>query len=63
MEFTELLKEEGKKYDLIVTPLETNAPEIGVLRIETDSELSKHRIQQAFAVIRKPSPADVVAKP
>ena len=51
--------EEGRRYDLIVTPLETNTPEMGVLRIETDCGISKHRIQQAFAVVRKLSPADV----
>lgn len=55
--------EEGKKYDLIVTPQDMNAPGISVFRIETDCAISKHRIQQAFAVVRKPSPADVVAKP
>jgi len=55
--------EEGKKYDLIVTPLDIDAPGISVFRIETDCEISKHRIQQAFAVIRKPSPVDAVAKP
>ncbi|MES2921890.1 MAG: DUF1573 domain-containing protein [Verrucomicrobiota bacterium] len=55
--------EEGRKYDLIVTPLDMDTPGISVFRIETDCEVSKHRIQQAFAVIRKPSPADAVAKP
>ena len=55
--------EKGRKYDLIVTPLEMNAPGMSVFRIETDSEISKHAIQQAFAVVRKPSPADGVAKP
>lgn len=55
--------EEGRKYDLIVTPLEMNAPGMSVVRIETDCEISKHRIQQAFAVVRKPSPAEAVAKP
>ena len=55
--------EEGRKYDLIVTPLEMNAPGMGIVRIETDCEISKHRIQQAFAVVRKPSPAEAVAMP
>ena len=55
--------EEGKKYDLIVTPLATNAPEMSVLRIETDCEISKHRIQQAFAVVRKLSPGEVALAP
>lgn len=55
--------EEGKKYDLIVTPLEMDAPGISVFRIETDCAVLKHRIQQAFAVVRKPSPAEALAKP
>ncbi len=55
--------EDGKKYDLIVTPLEMHAPGMSFFRIETDCEISKHRIQQAFAVVRKPSPIDAVAKP
>lgn len=52
--------EEGRKYDLIVTPKEMNAPGMTVIRIETDCAISKHRTQQAFAVVRKPTP---VAKP
>ena len=55
--------EEGKKYDLIVTPMEINAPGISVFRIETDCEIAKHQVQQAFAVVRKPSPVDVAPKP
>jgi len=49
--------EEGRKYDLIVTPKEMNAPGMTVIRIETDCAISKHRTQQAFAVVRKPTPA------
>lgn len=52
--------EEGKKYDLIVTPLEMNVPGMSVIRIETDCAIAKHRVQQAFAVVRKPT---VAAKP
>jgi hypothetical protein len=47
--------EEGKSYDLIVTPMATNAPAITVIRIDTDSEIAKVRTQQAFAVMQKPS--------
>jgi Protein of unknown function (DUF1573) len=46
--------EEGKKYDLLVTPKSTTGPGLGVIRIETDCAVSKHRTQQAFAVVRKP---------
>lgn len=55
--------EEGKKYDLVVTPRVINTPGIGVIRIETDCGISKHRIQQAFAIVRKSSPAEAAAKP
>ena len=55
--------EEGQKYDLIVTPKDLDAPGMGVIRIETDCEISKHRTQQAFAVARKPTPTSTAPKP
>lgn len=53
--------EEGKKYDLVVTPRNIDAPGMSVIRIETDCAISKHRLQQAFAVMRKSS--QTTAKP
>ena len=53
--------EEGKKYDLIVTPRTLDAPGMSVIRIETDCAVSRHRTQQAFAVMRKSS--QTTAKP
>jgi hypothetical protein len=55
--------EEGKKYDLVVTPRTIDAPGMSVIRIETDCAISRHRIQQAFAVMRKPSPSQLPVKP
>lgn len=55
--------EEGKSYEVIVTPLDIKAPGLAVLRIETDCDIAKHRTQQAFAVVRKPNPAEAAAKP
>lgn len=55
--------EEGKKYDLVVTPRTIDAPGMAVIRIETDCGISKHRVQQAFAVLRKPSPPQNPVKP
>lgn len=55
--------EEGKKYDIIVTPKDLNGPGMSVIRIETDCEISKHRTQQAFAVARKPTPTPAAIKP
>lgn len=55
--------EEGKNYEVVVTPRVINTPGMGVIRIETDCEISKHKVQQAFAVVRKPTPTTAAAKP
>lgn len=55
--------EKGRKYDLVITPKVMGNAGIGVLRIETDCEITKHKVQQAFAVVRKPTPAEAEAKP
>jgi hypothetical protein len=55
--------EDGRKYDLIVTPKDLNSPGMSVIRIETDCEISKHRTQQAFAVVRKSAPTSATPKP
>lgn len=54
---------EGKSYDLAITPAATDTPGLAVVRIETDCEIEKHRLQQAFAVVRKAPPAVPAAKP
>ncbi|MES2438293.1 MAG: DUF1573 domain-containing protein [Verrucomicrobiota bacterium] len=55
--------EEGRKYELFVTPLETKTPVMSAIRIETDCKIAKHRVQQAFAQIRKLTPAEAAANP
>jgi hypothetical protein len=55
--------EEGKSYELVVTPTTIQTPGLGILRIETDSANAKHRFHQAFAVVRKLTPAEAAAKP
>lgn len=56
---SELLKHElktienGKLYELIVTPVGVTTPGLAILRIETDCEIARHRVQQAFAQVRK----------
>jgi hypothetical protein len=55
--------EKGGKYDLIVTPRTIDTPGMTVIRVETDCAISKHRVQQAFAVVRKPSPPQTPVKP
>lgn len=44
---------EGEVYHILVTPKATDAPKLGIVRIETDCDVEKHRIQQAFASVRK----------
>jgi hypothetical protein len=53
--FTQKLEtiEEGKKYRIVVTPSDTGTPGIGILRIETDCPIARHRIRQAFLVVRR----------
>jgi hypothetical protein len=45
--------EDGKKYDLVVTPQDTATSGMTVIRIETDCKIAKHKTQQAFGVVRK----------
>jgi hypothetical protein len=45
--------EEGKQYRLTLTPETTAKPVLGVLRIETDCEIEKHRRQMAFFSVKR----------
>jgi hypothetical protein len=49
--------EEGKHYELWVTPLEINSPGLAIIRLETDCEVARHKVQQAFATVRRELPA------
>jgi hypothetical protein len=61
---TELMTiKDGMQYDLWVTPTQTDSPGLGILRIETDNPSPKHRLHQAFALIRKPAPGKPAAQP
>ena len=46
--------EEGKHYQVEVTPQDMDAPGLCVIRIETDVDVPKQHTQQAFAVISAP---------
>ncbi len=46
--------EEGKHYRIEVTPVDITTPGLTIIRIETDADVEKHRIQQAFGVMRAP---------
>jgi hypothetical protein len=52
--------DDGKIYDLVITPAEISNAGLAIFRIETDCAIERHRLQQAFAVIRKATDA---AKP
>jgi Protein of unknown function (DUF1573) len=63
--FSQELKtiEDGKRYDLVMTPLDISTPGMAVIRIETDCPITKHRVQQAFAIVQTPPPSDPATKP
>jgi len=48
--------EEGKHYELLVTPEDTKEPGLAIIRIETDCDIARHQVLQAFAVIRRELP-------
>lgn len=48
--------EKGRHYQIVVTPSRLDTPAMSIIRVETDTEVSKFKIQQAFAVIRAPLP-------
>jgi hypothetical protein len=50
--------EEGRRYELWVTPAATTEPGLGLIRLETDCEIPRHKIHQAFAAIRAKLPSD-----
>jgi hypothetical protein len=54
--------EEGRRYEIIVTPTDTKSPGMGVFRIETDCQVEKQRIQQAFALVTKSTAAASAGK-
>lgn len=65
--FTQELKviEEGKKYEVVVTPASTEKVGMGVIHVETDCAVQRHRSQRIFTVVRHamPKPPQAVAKP
>lgn len=47
--------EEGKQYELVVTPASTASQGMATIRIETDCSNPKQRVQQAIAMTRVPA--------
>lgn len=52
--------QDGRSYDVIVTPRDVTTPGLGVIRIETDSKVPKLQTQLAFAVVQQPVVTDQV---
>jgi hypothetical protein len=63
--FSQELKtiEAGKRYELVVTPQATDQPGLAILRVETDCEVARQKIAQAFGVIRRGPSGETVARP
>jgi len=63
--FTQELKtvEDGKKYEILVTPKNTETLSMGVIHIQTDCELKRHAAQRLFTVVRKPVASAAATQP
>lgn len=51
--------EEGRHYEIVVTPGSTATAGLGIIRIETDCKVQRFRVSQAFAVVRNAVPGEV----
>lgn len=54
--FTQELKtiEEGKKYEVVITPAATDKVGMGVIKLETDAKPERHRTHRIFMIVRQP---------
>ncbi len=61
--FTQELKtiEDGKKYEILVTPKNTDAFALAVMRIETDCKIERHRLVRMFMQVRSTQQAAAAA--
>jgi hypothetical protein len=55
--------EEGKKYEVAITPSGTEAVGMGMLRIETDSKADKRPSHPVYMIVRKPLPKPEATAP
>jgi hypothetical protein len=62
-DFTFQLKtlEDGKSYNILITPKDTKSPHIGVFSIKTDCKIAKYRVQQVYSVVQKPRHTEAAA--
>lgn len=47
--------EDGRSYELVLTPKSLEKKALSIFRVETDSEIPNHRTQQVFAVVTGPT--------
>jgi hypothetical protein len=52
--------QDGREYELTVTPKATTTQGLAVIRLETDCKVQKQRMQQVFAIVRKPTPGELI---
>jgi hypothetical protein len=55
--------EEGKKYEVVITPTKTETVGMGMLRIETDSKADRRPSHPVYMIVRKPVPKPDQAAP
>ena len=63
--YTHALKtvEDGKSYELIVTPMDVKTPSLGIMRVVTDSDIKRFKTQMAFAQVTKPAQPEATKQP
>ena len=54
--------EDGRQYELVLTPKSTDTPVLGSFRLETDSDVKRQAVQQVFAIIKRQVPAKILTK-
>lgn len=61
--FTQELKtiEDGKKYEVTVKPVNTTNVAMGVVHLDTDCDVQRHRSQRIFVVVRNQPKAEATA--
>ncbi|RYD48516.1 MAG: DUF1573 domain-containing protein [Verrucomicrobiaceae bacterium] len=55
--------EEGKKYEVVITPTSTKEAGMGVLQVETDSKSDNRRSHPVYMLVRQPQPKPDKAAP
>lgn len=55
--------EEGKKYEVVITPTSTEEVGMGVLQVETDAKSDRRRSHPIYLIVRQPLPKPGQAAP